>query len=98
MICTYLHSSVLIMIGWEVITALGWTYDNSFLHPSIKLAMSGPPWMKSQEQSVYPDLTSEYESTSAKDIFVAGAASHGLDRRSHPRYPYCPGECALTRV
>jgi len=61
-----------------VISALGWTYDSSAV-ASLKLDMVGPPWRES-DQDVYPDLTGEFESTSAKHLFVAGAASHGRDR------------------
>ena len=46
---------------------------------AVKIALTGPPW-RPEETRVYPALTAEFESTSHRNIFVAGSASHGLDR------------------
>lgn len=62
-----------------VITALGWQYDTSIFDTSVTINMTGPPQRK-HDQQTYPLLSSEYESVSAKHLFVAGAASHGMDR------------------
>eukprot|EP00930_Biecheleria_cincta_P048409 TRINITY_DN33724_c0_g1_i1.p1 TRINITY_DN33724_c0_g1~~TRINITY_DN33724_c0_g1_i1.p1 ORF type:complete len:787 (-),score=96.38 TRINITY_DN33724_c0_g1_i1:163-2523(-) len=62
-----------------VITALGWVYDRSVYGRTVNIKMLRNPW-RPTDTGVYPDLTSEYESVSAKHLFVAGAATHGLDR------------------
>jgi len=64
-----------------VITSLGWTYDTAVLDKSIRFDMKKNPHRKKKaDPGVYPVLNSEYESTSAQDLFVAGSAAHGQDR------------------
>jgi hypothetical protein len=62
-----------------VISALGWTYDHTiFDNRSITIEMVSPP--EPGGQPTYPKLNSEFESSSAKHLFVVGAAAHGRDR------------------
>eukprot|EP00746_Dinoflagellata_sp_MGD_P135317 gnl/MRDRNA2_/MRDRNA2_69305_c0_seq2.p1 gnl/MRDRNA2_/MRDRNA2_69305_c0~~gnl/MRDRNA2_/MRDRNA2_69305_c0_seq2.p1 ORF type:complete len:779 (-),score=109.38 gnl/MRDRNA2_/MRDRNA2_69305_c0_seq2:205-2541(-) len=65
-----------------VVSSLGWVYDQSLFDKSVTVKMMGPPKMKfrSTDEKTYPDLNSEFESVSAKHLFVAGSASHGRDR------------------
>eukprot|EP00746_Dinoflagellata_sp_MGD_P076309 gnl/MRDRNA2_/MRDRNA2_30729_c0_seq2.p1 gnl/MRDRNA2_/MRDRNA2_30729_c0~~gnl/MRDRNA2_/MRDRNA2_30729_c0_seq2.p1 ORF type:complete len:373 (-),score=68.08 gnl/MRDRNA2_/MRDRNA2_30729_c0_seq2:115-1194(-) len=46
---------------------------------SVMIKMMGPP-ERPGDVEVYPMLSSEFESVSAKHLFVAGAAAHGMDR------------------
>jgi len=62
-----------------VISALGWVYNRTIFDESIKLKMTGPPW-RADDHYVYPELTGDFESTTAPDMFVAGSAAHGMDR------------------
>jgi thioredoxin reductase len=64
-----------------VITSLGWTYDTAVFHESVRIDMKKSPHRRTKaDPGVYPILNSQYESTSAQDLFVAGAAAHGQDR------------------
>mmetsp|Transcript_16004 Transcript_16004/g.28526 ORF Transcript_16004/g.28526 Transcript_16004/m.28526 type:complete len:815 (+) Transcript_16004:101-2545(+) len=63
-----------------VITSLGWTYNRSLFDKTVKISMVGPPQREDTDSAVYPSLTGEFESTSAPNLFIAGAAAHGRDR------------------
>merc|ERR1712183_818910 len=63
-----------------IISSLGWVYDRHvFDNTSINFKLIKNP-RRPTDDGVYPELSPEYESVSAKHIFVAGAATHGLDR------------------
>lgn len=64
-----------------VILSLGWVYDASVFKGSkgLKFKLEGHP-KRPKDQNTYPALTAEYESISAPNLFVIGAAAHGLDR------------------
>ena len=62
-----------------VITSLGWEYDRSvFTVGDVLPDLMGDP--RRPNQTPYPSLTPEFESTNAPRMFFAGAATHGLDR------------------
>ena len=62
-----------------VITSLGWEYDRSvFTGGDVLPDLMGDP--RRPNQTPYPSLTPEFESTNAPRMFFAGAATHGLDR------------------
>ena len=75
-----LHGSERLNGGWDmVVTAIGWRFDASpFAAMSRPLAM-----MPTFGGDKYPQLDGAYESASHRNLYVAGAASHGVDKAKH---------------
>ena len=65
-----------------VITALGWTYDTGpFNAGGTHLELDDlATWPARPRRGVYPRLTAEHESVTARHAYFVGANAHGLDR------------------
>nr|XP_002127179.2 FAD-dependent oxidoreductase domain-containing protein 2 [Ciona intestinalis] len=61
----------------HVITCLGFKFDDSIFHPSIKLRKSG----RSTSKGKYPLISPMYESLDVRNLYFAGTNTHSLDWR-----------------